>query len=257
MIPVVAIHGFMGAPSSWDGVVEASSATEWLRLSPWGHTGPLERDIDGFDGEVGRLLSALDPGRRYLLAGYSLGGRLALGMLARAPERFSGAVLIGAHPGLEGDAERRERRELDTERAARLRRDGLTAFVQHWESLPLFATQRALPRDVLAEQRRVRLAHDAEGLAGCLERLGLGVMPSWWEALGQLSISVHWLVGARDARFVALAREAAMRSPELQRVREVEGAGHNLLLERPTAVASAIDDLLRGLRAPSPERVNP
>ena len=41
-----------------------------------------------------------------------------------------------------------------------LERDGITAFTDHWESLPLFATERALPAATQEEIRAGRLRND-------------------------------------------------------------------------------------------------
>ncbi|RLB41429.1 MAG: hypothetical protein DRH23_17845, partial [Deltaproteobacteria bacterium] len=59
------------------------------------------RAVQSFDDEVARLAalaSSLQSPR--LLCGYSLGARLALGLLVRQPCLFDAALLIGLHPGL-------------------------------------------------------------------------------------------------------------------------------------------------------------
>ncbi len=240
------IHGFMGACSSWDEVRAASRVVprEASCLRPLGHAEPSgARD---FDAEVARLLARLEVEHAgpWVLAGYSLGARIALGMLVAAPARFAGALLIAPHPGLGDVAEARARRALDEERAACLESEGLEAFVDAWERLPLFATQRSLSGERLRSQRGTRLSHDASELARSLRVLGLGAMPSRWPALHALHVPVVWLVGERDTRFVALACEAARVMPDA-RLCVAPGAGHNLLLERPGVVAEELDSLWR------------
>jgi 2-succinyl-6-hydroxy-2,4-cyclohexadiene-1-carboxylate synthase len=65
----------------------------------------------------------------------------------------------------------------DSELALFLRQKGLMAFMDYWESLPLFAGLRQLPEERREALRSRRLANTAEGLAGALECLGLGVQP--------------------------------------------------------------------------------
>ena len=96
-----------------------------------------------------------------------------------------GTLLVGGHVGLGDDAARAERAALDAGRAAALRSGPLEAFVVEWEALPLFATQRALPAELQAQQRAARLAHDAAGI-------GLGA--SRWRASRRCQTCVRpWL----------------------------------------------------------------
>jgi 2-succinyl-6-hydroxy-2,4-cyclohexadiene-1-carboxylate synthase len=238
------IHGFMGDASSWD---EARAHARSLPprascLRPLGHGEPS--DARDFDAELRRLLARLDAEHtgRWVLAGYSLGARIALGLLAASPARFAGALLIAPHPGLRHASEARARRALDEQRAARLESEGLEAFVDAWERLPLFETQRSLSGERLRSQRRTRLSHDASELARSLRVLGLGAMPACWPALETLPMPIAWLVGERDARFVALA-EAAVGELADGRLSVAPEAGHNLLLERPAFVAAELDAL--------------
>src|SRR3979490_3495075 len=71
------------------------------------------------------------------LAGYSMGGRLALHVAATMPERIASLLTIGAHAGLDDEA-REGRRRGDEALAARIETDGLEAFVNHSSSRPPF-----------------------------------------------------------------------------------------------------------------------
>jgi len=236
------LHGFMGSPQSWSRVV-ARARLERRSLIPalTGHKRDWQsRAVDSFEGEVTRLVSLLsdvEPPR--LLCGYSLGARVALGLLARTPNLFDAAVLVGVHPGLGEDAARAERREVDAHRARLLREQGLAAFVAEWEELPLFATQRGLSPEILADQRRIRLAHDAEGLARSLEVLGLGAMPDYGPALASIEIPITIMAGALDAKFSGIAKALAKGNAHIE-VELANGVGHNVLLEAPNAVVAAL-----------------
>ncbi len=237
----VLLHGFTGAPASWDTVVRVGRL-ETPPMRPWlaGH-GPRVEGSTSFADEVAGLLKkvAEHPPPR-LLAGYSLGARVALGMMAAAPDLFVAGLLIGLHPGLP-DAGAREARALDDKRRAnRLRAAGLEAFVDEWEREPLFATQQALSPESLAAQRTIRLGHRAEGLARSLDVLGLAQMPNYAEVLPTLPMHLTLMAGSRDSKFVEQATRFA--SPR-HCVSIVEGAGHNLVLERPEKVAGAMAEL--------------
>jgi 2-succinyl-6-hydroxy-2,4-cyclohexadiene-1-carboxylate synthase len=234
------LHGFTGSPRSWDAVVACASFPE-PPLTPtlFGHGADWRAlSVVCFADEVARLCEAastMTPPR--FLAGYSLGARVAAGMLTTAPELFAGALLVGMHPGLTDEIDKRRRREVDAARAGALRSDGLAAFVDVWEREPIFESQRRLPTELVEMQRALRLEHDAEGLARSLEVLGLAEMPSYGTGLGDTAIPVTLMVGSDDAKFRALASDLEGQSGTIDTL-VVEGAGHNLLLEASAAVAS-------------------
>jgi len=219
------LHGFTGSRASF-----ARLAVPRFALAPTlgGHLGePASAD---FWAEVERL-AAFAPDATELF-GYSLGSRLALGLLARYPERFERAVLVSAHPGLCTEVQRIERRKHDDRFVRLLRERGLAEFVSAWEEQPLWQTQRALPETVRAGKRRERLTHTAEGLARSLTSVGLGQMPDLRAPLARAACPVDFLVGALDTKFVALAQELCSIMPRA-RLRVAKNAGHDLVLERP------------------------
>lgn len=64
-------------------------------------------------------------------------------------------------------------------------------------------------------------------------------MPSYATELGGVSVPVSVVCGGVDQKFVTLGLDLASRIPKAAMI-VVEGSGHNLPLERPDAVASAI-----------------
>ena len=234
------LHGFMGSPRSWEQVLSATDLSG-KPVVPLllGHGSDWNRNrVGSFEDEVTRLLeiaTKMTPPR--FLCGYSMGARIALGMLVRASALFEGVVLVGVHPGLEDPVARAERRAADAERALVLRREGLVAFVDAWEDQPLFASQRNLPPATLDAQRQIRLGHDAEGLAVCLEVVGLAEMPSCGRALSSLDTPTTLMAGARDTKFATIARNLSSET-HLRQI--VDGVGHNVVLEAPEVVAMAL-----------------
>lgn len=240
MIPLALLHGFTGAPSSWDGVVAAVRPE--FRVAPplWGHGAVALPAPGSFEAEVDRLAAVLRArAPRFHLAGYSLGGRLALGLLVRHPGLFQSATLIGAQPGLATEAERDARRDADARLCAILEGRGVAAFVDVWERLPLFASQNDAPETAVAAQRATRLSHTAAGLVASLRITGLGEMPPYWDALAAIVVPTTLMVGSLDGKFTAIAHDMASRMPRAA-VHVVPGVGHNLLLEAEPAVTSVL-----------------
>lgn len=247
MTTAVLIHGFSGSPRSWRRV---RAGLDMPSCAPalCGHggarpTAPAAGPGCSFDAEVDRLASVIGktaPAPRFL-AGYSLGGRLALGLLVRHAGLFDGAALIGANPGIGGATERAARRTADEEWAQCIERQGLATFDREWSALALFESQRCLHADRASEQRRIRLGHDPEAMAAAMRALGLGVMPDYRPFLSSISCPVELIAGSLDTKFSALARQMAGLLPAAT-VRIVDGVGHNVPLEAPVRLAGLLND---------------
>ncbi len=243
MTPLVLLHGFTGSPRSFAAVLDRLPGTPALCPALLGH-GAAAPFATSFDAEAERLLSLLPP-EPVVLAGYSLGARLALRVATLDPLRVRHLVLVGAHPGLATDGERAERRAGDARWAALLRTEGLASFVRAWEAQPLFASQAELAPGLREARRTERLGHDAEALARSLEVLGLGSMPDQRPHLPGLDVPVTVMAGELDTKFLALGQSLAAALPRAT-LRLAPGAGHDLLLERPDRVADALDSALKG-----------
>jgi 2-succinyl-6-hydroxy-2,4-cyclohexadiene-1-carboxylate synthase len=221
------LHGFTQTGASWDGVRRALGG-RYRPLAPDLGAGPWEAELD--------RLEALAPAS-YVLAGYSMGGRLALALALRRPERVRALVLVSASPGLADAGARAARLAADAALAERIEAVGVEAFAREWAAQPLFADQ---PAPVAALAHEDRLRRSAAEHAAQLRGLGTGAMPPLWGRLGELALPVALVVGERDAKFRGIAERMARRLPQGEIV-VVEGAGHAVALEAPEALAEAID----------------
>jgi 2-succinyl-6-hydroxy-2,4-cyclohexadiene-1-carboxylate synthase len=134
----------------------------------------------------------------------------------------------------------------DESLAAFIEHEGVEAFVECWQALPLFASQQKLPPDVREPHRAARLRNRPLGLANSLRGMGTGVQPSLWDRLGELTLPVLLVVGSLDEKFVAIARQMSAAMPQVQ-VATVPGAGHTVHLEQPARYAGLISDWLAEL----------
>jgi 2-succinyl-6-hydroxy-2,4-cyclohexadiene-1-carboxylate synthase len=246
---LVLIHGFTGSPRSFDALARRLHARQpGLPLyapALLGHGADADSGICCFEGEVHRIarnIRARALGGAYL-CGYSLGARVALGLLTHHPYLFAGATLIGVHPGLGSAAERAARVGADERWCQLLEKRGVEAFLAAWRDQPLFASQRALPEGVADEQRRIRSAQSAAGLSRALRVLGLGQMPDYRGTLRGSRLEIRLVAGSLDTKFAALAAGNALGSPRV-RLDLVPGIGHNVLIEAPAHVESLLWEAL-------------
>lgn len=237
-IPLVFVHGFTGGPDVWESIAPSLAKEQTaVGLVLPGH-GPTAPVVDSFDGAVDAVAAAIRNASLIgcHMVGYSLGARLTLGLMVRHPDLVRRATLMGANPGLESVAERQARAASDARWVALLRDQGIAAFVAAWARQPLFASQtRSLSPTALAQQEARRLQHDPAGLARALETMGLAVMPNYWPALPTLRVPIRVVVGADDAKFMALGQRAVGLLPDAERV-VLANCGHNPVLEAPQAV---------------------
>lgn len=269
---IVLLHGFTGNGDGWAPFLPALARYGRVIVPDLpGHggtdvpkaAGPSEpppapgpsfgpgRDMARWADDVGLILDALGE-RDAVVIGYSLGGRTALTWAARRPDRVRALVLESASPGIDSEEERRRRREQDEALAKFIEEEGVAAFVDRWEELPLFASQKNLPEDLQDLVRRRRLGNSAPGLAASLRCMGAGVMEPLHGRLASLTMPVLLLAGSLDEKYCRLAREMGGLFPRAT-VHVVDGAGHAVHLERPERWLASVERFLRDMRTESTE----
>lgn len=237
MSPLLLLHGFTGAPAVWDDLLDHLPGATAFRPALGGHAGP-GGPRTRWSEEVDRLLALLTENalENVHVVGYSMGGRLAYGLLARRSPRITRATLIGAHPGLENDAERADRRRADHAWIERLD-EGLPAFVDAWSARPMWESQAKVDPARRETRRAIRLAHDPAGLAHAMAAYGLASMPPAQPE--SIDLPVTLVAGALDDKYRALAERLRPRFPNA-RVDVIAGSGHDVTLEAPGALAASI-----------------
>lgn len=179
---------------------------------------------------------------RLLLVGYSLGGRVALEYVRRHENDVDALVLESAGIG-PVDAAERARLAARNESWARCFEEAtsMADVVAWWESLPIFASQAALPQKSRQMQHLMRMESDSHILAALCRAAGAHTMPLAAETssmLNSLSVPVHYVYGTKDSKYARVAGDLASHVPTIQLV-AVE-AGHNVHLEAPEEFARGI-----------------
>jgi len=241
--PVTLLHGFTQSGRSWrELIAHMPDGWKWIVPDLRGHGETQLRNggvcsMDACTADLVRLWDELGVERSHLV-GYSMGGRLALHVASRRPDRVLSLLTIGAHAGLDEDA-REGRRRGDEALAERIERDGVEAFVNYWGSLPLFAGIERRGPAYVAEVRAERLRNHIAGLTCSLRGMGAGAMQPVWDDLGRAGFPCTFVAGQLDHGYVASARRLAGAVPH-GRVEIVLRAGHAVHQERPDALARVL-----------------
>lgn len=238
--PVTLLHGFTQNGRSWQEVIaRMPDGWRWILPDLRGHGETRTRPgapctMDACMSDLEALWDHLGVERTNLV-GYSMGGRLALHVAARRPQRIVSLLTIGAHAGLEAEA-RDGRRLGDEALAERIEADGLEAFVDYWSSLPLFAGLERRGPSFVAQVRAQRMSNHVAGLADSLRGMGAGAMEPLWGDLARVPFRCTFVAGQLDHGYVASARRLAATVPD-GHVEVVQRSGHAVHMERPEAFA--------------------
>lgn len=244
---IVLLHGFTGSMQTWEPFIESwRKDFSILRIDLPGHgqtTIPTGRTMKEFADDLKTMLERLKIESCHLL-GYSLGGRTALSFAMYYPEMVQSIILESASPGLATMKERVARRVSDAALASRIEREGLADFVDFWEDIALFQTQKKLPEAVQEHIQEERLNQTASGLAMSLRFMGTGRQESWWESLHTIQKPVQLIVGSLDDKFVKINKEMQKLIPKAK-LTEIKKAGHNVHVEQAEKFAKIVIEQLK------------
>lgn len=238
--PVTLLHGFTQSGRSWREVISMMpEGYLWVVPDLRGHGDTTNRpgtpcSMEACTADLEMLWAHLGIDKTHLV-GYSMGGRFALDIAVRRPERVASLLTIGAHAGLDDEA-REGRRLGDEALAQRIEKDGLEAFVNYWGGLPLFAGLLRRGPGFVSQIRSERMGNRVAGLACSLRGMGAGVMEPVWEQLAQVELPCTFVAGQLDHGYVASARRLVATVPH-GRVEVVPRAGHTVHQERPDTFA--------------------
>lgn len=241
------LHGFMGSSADWSTVMEPLEGRYYcIAVDLPGHGASLGLSPAAYtiEGAAEALLGLLDRlgVERPMVVGYSMGGRLALYLALRHPDRLCGVFLESASPGLESSQERAARKAADENKAVRLEGGDFASFLRDWYRQPLFAP---LARDegLLRRTIEVKLDNDPAELAKSLRGMGAGSQPSLWGDLPGLRVPALAVAGELDEKFVGISHRMAFLAPAM-RVVVVADAGHNVHAEATGPYLSLLKDFL-------------
>lgn len=247
---IVFLHGFTGSTATWHTIISLlEGKIHAVTIDLWGH-GRSDSPKNSADYSMERQIEALEQLvsqlglTQFTLVGYSMGGRTALGYAVSHPSRIQQLVLESASPGLKTESERVDRMKRDAQLADRLMHERLEDFVDFWENLALFDSQKSLPARQKEAVRKERLDQNTQGLANSLLGIGTGSQPSYWSLLKDQAYPVILVTGSLDSKFETIAFEMKNLLPAARHV-TVQDAGHAIHVEKPQEFATIIDELVK------------
>jgi pimeloyl-ACP methyl ester carboxylesterase len=179
---------------------------------------------------------------QFLLAGHSMGGRVALEVLRMAPQRVLGVILMdtGYLPKVAGSVGEEEvRKRLALLQIAQEK--GVRAMAQEWVKgmvHPSRLTDQALIGDILDMFDRKNADIFARQLLALIHR------PDATPVLKTLTLPTLILCGAQDAWSPPSQHIEMQKCAPHAQLAVIENAGHMATMEMPEAVANAMNQWL-------------
>ena len=226
---LVLVPGLACDEGVWAGVTVELGLT----APAWVAEGGVLDDIDAMADSL--LRDA--PFERFALAGHSLGGRIALEVMRRAPQRVSRLALLdtGWRPRPPGEAGAREQ----AQRLALVelaRREGMRAMAGQWAPGMLHPARigGAVHAAVLAMVARQPVERFAAQQAALLAR------PDASAVLAAIHCPTLVLCGRQDSWSPLARHEEMVTRIAGARLTVVEDSGHMSPMEQPATVAAAL-----------------
>ncbi len=236
------LHGAVGMAADWRGFAKqlAAAAIGSRAVDLWRFLECCPLPLPDFakalnadaSGEVFR-------GNGRALLGYSMGGRLALHALLEKDHPWQAAVIVSAHPGLEVETGRAERRASDAGWATRALAGNWQTFLDSWNAQAVLG--HTPPRDPQASGRLIMRRRE---IARSFVDWSLGAQQALWDRLHEIAIPVLWIAGENDPKFLALARRAVSSMPNAS-LAIAPGAGHRVPWEAETWSADQVARFLK------------
>ncbi len=246
---LVLIHAFPLSADQWQPQL-AAPPPGWRVVAPdlRGFRAPGPPDpgaalvgatsIDEYAADIVALLDRLEVDRA-VVAGLSMGGYVAFGLLRLAPERVRGLVLADTRPQADSDEARARRRQM----LARLEQAGVAGVAEDLLPTLLGRTTLGERPAVVARVRALIKANAPEAIAAAVHALmGRPDSTPW---LHQIRIPALVIVGEEDTLTPPEVAEAMHRAIAGSALAVIPSAGHLSNLEHPEAFTLSLSAFLQ------------
>lgn len=132
-----------------------------------------------------------------ILVGYSFGGRLAMQLFVKNPDKYKGCVVISSHCGLKDRAHKMQRVLFDQKCADKVRLLDEKSFLDGWNSQPLFQCDKPIEKYPI---------QDKNILARFFTEFGLSTQDYLIDDLTVHKDKLHFIYGQDDIKYFEYAK---------------------------------------------------
>lgn len=243
---LVLLHGFMGSSQAFGHLLPSlRKFCNPISIDLLGHgTTEAPDDPDRYSvteqiEDLKSLFTELGL-HKFVLLGYSMGGRLALQFTTKYPEFISGLILESTTYGIDEPEEVEKRLAVDRDRASAINRN-YRDFLESWSQNPLFKRYERLETEAKMNLEQIQKNQKPSGLANSLLGFGTASMSSVHRKLKEIRQSTLIITGEDDEKFTKIGLEMNKLIPE-SRIIIIPGCGHRVHMENP-------DDYIQYIRS--------
>ena len=210
---VFLLHGFTGSSNDWIGIIpNLNKKYSYVAVDLIGHglsDSPNELEhykTPSLITQLGDIFKYFTKDR-FILIGYSMGGRAALSYAVDFPVKLAGLILESTSAGLADEKLRQQRILHDEQVIEILEKKPLEEFFKFWMSQDLFTSLKNLPSEKLEKIQNSKFKIQKTGLINSLRGFGTGVMTPLHDKLNSIKCKTLLITGELDSKFSNINRE--------------------------------------------------
>ena len=249
LINIFFLHGFTGSSEDWNFVLPGIDRRfNKFTIDLIGHgksDSPNDKSLYSWELQVEQINKIIShfTEDKVIVAGYSMGGRLALSYAQTYPERILGLILESTSPGIKEKQKRENRIKEDEKLAEFILSHSIEEFINMWVDKDIFTTQLRFSEERRNEIKKAKMQNNRIGLSNSLKEFSTGKMPYFYEWFKNFNVSTLLLTGQLDTKFTSLNTSIVNKFPAAEH-KIIKNAGHNVHLEEPEKYLTAVNNFL-------------
>ncbi len=253
-IPILFLHGFTGSLEDWkflENKLPSKFSPIFIDLIGHGKSAsPNNIDEYSFTSQIEIINQLLKKIRieKLVIAGYSMGGRLALSFAMEYPEKLLGLILESTSFGIENNEERTNRIANDGNLAKQISNSQIEGFIDYWLQIPLFNSLKNISDERFEELRIKKIKNNNNlGLQNSLLGFSTGKMKNYYPYCSSFNISTFLICGELDTKFTEISKKAHSLLLN-SKINIIKDCGHNVHLEKPEEFLKLLNKILLNIR---------
>lgn len=254
LTPIFFLHGFAGKADDWSFLFKKVLDLNFypIAIDLIGHGKSDKPDDENLYTEESLILQLHNVIQKiclgkFILCGYSLGGRLALSYTATYNKNLKALILESATPGINEPQSQIERVNNDKLLAKKIKDEGVEKFFEFWYKIPLFQSLKLQNEIVLSNLIKKRTNNSVIGLSNMMVGFSQGNMSSKWKLLHNINTKTLLLSGSLDSKFTNINSQMN----ELLKYSTyyiIDKAGHIPHLENPSLFENYLLNFLETIK---------